>query len=94
MVGVLFCFIVVNRGSRKPSIDIVGCLELSGTVSRFRVMPYDLVLAVLTAAFPLIGCALFIMFWKLSRDDAHPDPIYESRTRKFLVSQTPPRSSV
>jgi hypothetical protein len=42
-------------------------------------MPYDLILALLAAGFPVIGCALFLMFWKLSRDDSSPDPIYQQR---------------
>jgi len=42
-------------------------------------MFYDVILAMLSAVFPLVGCALFVLFWKLSRDDATPDPIYERR---------------
>ena len=40
-------------------------------------MLYDTILTMLAVAFPLVGCALFILFWKLSRDDSSPDPIYE-----------------
>jgi hypothetical protein len=39
-------------------------------------MLYDVILGALAASFPLIGCALFVLFWKLSRDDSTPDPIY------------------
>jgi len=39
-------------------------------------MPYDTILTILAAVFPLIGCALFVMFWKMSREDRKPDPIY------------------
>jgi len=42
-------------------------------------MPYDLILALLAAVFPVISCALFVMFWKLSRDDSSPDPIYQQQ---------------
>lgn len=39
-------------------------------------MTYDVILTVLAAVFPMLSCALFIIFWKLSRDDSAPDPIY------------------
>jgi hypothetical protein len=43
----------------------------------------DAILTALAAAFPLIGFALFVIFWKLSRDDKAPDPIYQlSRNAK------------
>jgi hypothetical protein len=41
-------------------------------------MFYDVILSALAVAFPLIGCGLFVLFWKLLRDDAAPDPIYRS----------------
>jgi hypothetical protein len=41
-------------------------------------MFYDVILSALAVAFPLIGCGLFVLFWKLLRDDATPDPIYRS----------------
>jgi len=45
-------------------------------------MPYDLILALLSAIFPVIGCVLFVMFWKMSRDDSSPDPIYGQRSAR------------
>jgi len=26
--------------------------------------------------FPVLGCALFVIFWKMQREDRNPDPIY------------------
>jgi hypothetical protein len=44
-------------------------------------MDYDLILELLAAFFPLIGCLLFILFWKQAREDVTPDPIYGKRTK-------------
>lgn len=41
----------------------------------------DAILTALAAAFPLIGFALFVIFWKLSREDKAPDPIYQPSRR-------------
>jgi hypothetical protein len=46
--------------------------------SGFSFMFYDVILGSLAVAFPLIGCGLFALFWKLLRDDRSPDPIYRS----------------
>ena len=40
------------------------------------VMPYDTILMFLAAVFPVLGCALFVIFWKMQREDRNPDPIY------------------
>ena len=40
-------------------------------------MSYDLIVEMLAAAFPLVGLALCVVFWLLSRDDSKPDPIYD-----------------
>ncbi|HVZ17250.1 MAG TPA: hypothetical protein VG897_09045 [Terriglobales bacterium] len=45
-------------------------------------MSYDLVLGLLTAAFPVMGFVLFLIFWKLSRNDVKPDPIYDPAPTK------------
>jgi len=45
-------------------------------------MFYDVILGMLAVAFPLIGGALFVLFWKLSREDSTPDPIYQRRVRQ------------
>ena len=46
-------------------------------------MVYDTILTALAAAFPLVGCALFVIFWKLSREDKAPDPIYEPGSQRI-----------
>ena len=40
------------------------------------VMPYDTILMFLAAVFPVLGCGLFVIFWKMQREDRKPDPIY------------------
>jgi len=45
-------------------------------------MDYDVIVGSLAAAFPLVGCALFLVFWKLLRDDTTPDPVYRRNELK------------
>jgi len=42
-------------------------------------MEYDLIVGSLAAVFPLAGCALFVIFWRLLRDDSKLDPVYRSK---------------
>lgn len=64
-------FLFVNRMLRNASViggTVFGCGSS---------MSYDLIVEMLAAAFPLVGLALCVVFWLLSRDDSKPDPIYD-----------------